>query len=116
MRDTPATNPLPVCSRSPRRIAEMRKLLIALGLLAAVAFTTPRPAEAGVSVSIGLPGFGIYVPGPPIVYAPPPPVYYAPPAYYAPPVYYRPHYRPYYGRPVYGRPYYGGYRGHRGRY
>ena len=87
----------------------MRKILIGLGLVAVLAFVTPRPAEAYVSVSIGVPGFSFYLPGPPVVYAPP--VYYAPP-YYAPPVYYRPYYRPYYGRPAYGRPYYGGY----GRY
>jgi hypothetical protein len=59
-----------------------------------VALTTPRPADAHVSVSIGVPGFGVYVEGPP-VYVPPPPVCYAPPVYY----------RSYYERPVYGRPY-----------
>ena len=84
----------------------MRKFLIGLALLMAVAVATPRAADAYVSVSIGLPGFGFYIPAPPVLYAPAP-VVYAPPAYYAPPVYYR----SYYPRPVYyGRPYYGGYR------
>ena len=77
----------------------MRKFLIGLALLMAVAVATPRAADAYVSVSIGLPGFGFYIPAPPVVFAPP--------AYYAPPVYYG----SYYPRPVYyGRPYYGGYR------
>jgi hypothetical protein len=92
----------------------MRKILIGLALLMVVAVATPRAADAYVSVSIGLPGFGFYIPAPPVVYAPAPPVVYAPPAYYAPPVYYR----SYYPRPVYyGRPYYGGgYRYGRGGY
>jgi len=87
----------------------MRKFLIGLALLMAVAVATPRAADAYVSVSIGLPGFGFYVS---------PPVVYAPPAYYAPPVYYRSYYpRPvYYGRPYYGGGYGGGYRYGRGGY
>ena len=82
----------------------MRKLLIALGVLAAVILVRPAPASAHFSLSIGLPGFGFFVSDPV-----PPPVVYAPPVYYpyAPPVVYRSYgYRPVYG---YG---YGGY-GHR---
>ena len=84
----------------------MRKLLFGLGLLMTVAVMTPRTADAYVSVAIGLPGFGLYVPAPPLVYAPPVSVYYAPPVYYRPPppVYYRP--APIYSPPP-GRIYYG---------
>ena len=80
-----------------------------LPVLAVMALATPRPADAHFSLSIGLPGFGIFVHEPV-----PPPVAYAPPAYYQPPVvYYRPapvFYPYYHGR---GR-HYGWYR--HGRY
>jgi len=66
----------------------MRKALLGLGMLAAVALIVPRAADAHVSVGIGLPGFGFFV-GPP-AYAPP--VYYAPRAYYPPRVVYAPRY------------------------
>ena len=62
----------------------MKKLLLPLGVLAALLFATPSKADARVVLSFGLPGFGFAV-------APlPPPV-----------VYYRP--RPFHGRPVYFR-------------
>ena len=89
-------------------------VLAALGLLGAVALVRPAPADAHVSFSIGIPGFGVFVNAPP-----PPPVVYAPPAYYYPPpvaYYYRP--APvFYGRWGHGwhRGWYG--HGHRwGRY
>jgi hypothetical protein len=90
----------------------MRKMLIALGLFAALMVATPRTASAHVGISIGLPGFGlaIGVPTPPVFVAPPVvygPTYYAP-AYY--PTYYggyRGYYGGYYGRGYYGRGYYG---------
>jgi hypothetical protein len=75
------------------------------------------PANAGVHVSIGIPGiFGFWAPG--YYYAPPPAAYYGPYAYYGHgPGYYG---RGYYGRRYYNRGYYGrGYYGHRydhGRY
>ena len=82
----------------------MRKLLLGLALLATIALAAPRSADAYVSVSIGVPGFGLYVAGPPVYVPPPPPVYYAPPVYY----------RGYYPRPVYGRPYWHDRGRHRG--
>ena len=88
----------------------MRKVLLGLGLLAAVALTIPRQADAHVSVSIGFPGFGFFVSGPPVLYAPP--VAYAPPVY-APPVYYAPYYRP---RVVYAPPCFHDRGWHRGWY
>jgi hypothetical protein len=72
----------------------MKKALLALGLLGAVALARPAPADAQFSLSIGLPGFGLFVAppfvAPPVAYAPAP-VYYPPPAFYPPPVafYYR---------------------------
>jgi hypothetical protein len=78
----------------------MRKLLVVLGLVATAALFTPRPAAADFALSIGLPGFGLFIHDPL-----PPPVVYAPP-----PVYYRPYaYRPYPVAPVHYR---GGW-GHR---
>jgi hypothetical protein len=81
------------------------KLLLAFGVLAATALTRPATADAHFSLSIGLPGFGVFVQEP---Y--PPPVVYAPPVYYpyAPPVAY--YYRP---APVFRRGWYGRGR-HRG--
>lgn len=72
----------------------MRNLLLGLGLAVAVPLVAPRGADAHVSVAVGLPGLGVLVGGPPVVYASPPP------GYYAPPVYYRS-----YPRVVYGQPY-----------
>jgi hypothetical protein len=75
----------------------MKKILLALGLLGAVALARPEPAAAHVSFSLGLPGFGLFInePGPPVVYAPPPVYYgYGPPAVaYRPGPYYYPAYR-----------------------
>jgi len=90
----------------------MKKALLALALLAAVMLAMPERADAHFSLSLGLPGFGLFISEP----GPSPVAYYPPPAYYAPPVYYRPYYRPFYGsyhRAYYGRPgchRYGGYR------
>jgi hypothetical protein len=92
----------------------MKKSLLALALLSAVALAMPARAHADFAFSLGLPGFGLFIndPGPP-------PVAYAPPVYYGPPAYYRPYYRPYYGAyagyPGRGRPCgrYGRYRGWR---
>jgi hypothetical protein len=108
----------------PRRQKMMRKTTIGLLMLAAATVAVPaRPADAHVSVAIGLPGFGIFVGGPPVVYGPPvayapPPVVYAPPpvVYAPPPVAYGPTYYP---RPAYyGYGYGYGYRPgwHRGWY
>jgi hypothetical protein len=86
------------------------KLLLSLGLVGALAIARPAPAEAHFSLSIGLPGFGVFVQEP---Y--PPPVFYAPPVYYPPPVaYYRPVPVFYHGyRNAYrGRGYHRGWRGH----
>ena len=91
----------------------MKKLLVAFALVAGLALVRPAPADAHFSLSIGLPGFGVYVQDPfpaPVVYAPP--AYYRPPVAYYPPVpaYYRgyPRYRhrchgPRYGGDRYGR-------------
>jgi hypothetical protein len=95
----------------------MKKTVLALAVLGAVAVAAPDPAAARASVFLGLPGFSLF-PGPPAYYAPP--TYYAPPAYYAPPpVYYAP--PPFVGRPYapayYRRPYYRPYWGpRRGRW
>lgn len=95
---------------------------IALGIAAATALAGTAQAHGGVgwSVTLGAPGFGVYVPAP-VVVAPPPvygpavvigaaPSYYAPPpVYYGPARYYA---RPYYAvrpAPVWVRP---GYRPH----
>ena len=71
----------------------MKKLLSTLALLAGLALVGPAPAAADFSLSIGLPGFGLFVhdPYPPQAFYPPPPAFYpAPPVYYRPPVaYYR---------------------------
>jgi hypothetical protein len=87
----------------------MRKMLIALGLFAALMVATPRVASAHVGISIGLPGFGL------AIGLPTPPIFFAPPVVYGP-TYYAPAYGTYYGG-YYGRPYYGGYygRGYYGR-
>ena len=42
----------------------MKKLLVALALVAAVALAKPAPADAHVSLSIGLPGFGLFLGAP----------------------------------------------------
>jgi hypothetical protein len=89
----------------------MKKVVLALGLLAAVALAVPGRAEAHFSLAIGLPGFGFFfgAPTPPVVYAPPPVVYAAPAPVYAAPV---PFYPPavVYAAPsvrfAYGHPYY----------
>ena len=104
----------------------MLKALIGLMMVAAVGLITPRPAAAHVSVSIGLPGFGLFIGGPPLAYAPPfvaygpsvayaPPIAYAP-TFYAPPVVFGASYAPVYGGGYYrrGYGYQGGY-GYRGR-
>ena len=71
----------------------MRKALLGLGILAAVAVMAPRPADAHVSISFGLPGF-VFEAGPPVVYGPPvyAPRYYAPYPYYRSRVFYGPRY------------------------
>ncbi len=64
----------------------MRKVMLVALLLGTLSGVfRPTPAAAHVSVSIGLPGFHLFV-GRPFG----PPVVYAPPVYYAPPVVYRP--------------------------
>jgi hypothetical protein len=89
----------------------MRKMVFALGLLAAVALAAPSRAHADFSFAIGLPGFFGVFGGPP--YYGPPAVVYAPPVPYYPPVVYRPYYRPYYAPPYYAYGY-RGWDGHRG--
>ena len=87
----------------------MKKVLLALGVLAAVAMVAPSPARADFSLSIGLPGFGLFIQDP----LPPPPVYFAPPyprPYYRAP---RPYYYPRYYHRGYG-PRYGYNRRYRG--
>ena len=84
----------------------MKKIVVALGLLAAVALFRPAPAAAHVAVSIGVPGFGLFIGAPPVAYAPPP-VYYAPPVVYpAGPYYYPTYYRPWRSWPAH-RSWYG---------
>jgi len=86
----------------------MKKIVVALGLLAAVALFRPAPAAAHVAVSIGVPGFGLFVGAPPVAYSPPP-VYYAPPVVYpAGPYYYPTYYRPWRSWPAHR-----GWYGHR---
>lgn len=74
-----------------------------IGLLALLATALAAPGSAsahGVSVSIGLPGFGFYFGAPARpAYAAPPYFYYSPPVVYGPPAYYFP--RRYYPAPVY---------------
>ena len=65
----------------------MKKVVLALGLFAAVALAAPAPAHASFSFGIALPGFGLSVHEPcgrPYAYAPAP-GYYQPPAVYYPP-------------------------------
>jgi hypothetical protein len=88
----------------------MRRVLMAMVVLAGALLAGPGPAAARVSLWFGYPGVSIYA-GPPVVPVPPvavaPPYYYG--AYYAPPppVVVAP---PYWRRPYYG---YGPvYRGH----
>jgi hypothetical protein len=73
----------------------MKKMVFALGLLAAVALAAPSAARADFSFAIGLPGFFGVFGAPPC--ARPPAVVYAPPVPYYPPVGYRSYYRPYHG-------------------
>ena len=85
----------------------MKKMVFALGLLAAVAFAAPARAHADFSLSIGLPGFfGVF--GVPPCHRPPA-VFYGPPVPYYPPVVYR----PYYGHRGGDRGHHRGWRGHR---
>jgi len=79
----------------------MRKMLIALGLFAALMVATPRTASAHVGISIGLPGFGL------AIGLPTPPIFFAPPVVYGP-TYYGAAYPTYYGGGYYGGGYYGG--------
>ena len=97
----------------------LRKLAIGSAAAAFIAVagivSGSAPANAGVHVSVGIPGFfGFWAPG--YYYAPPPPVYYRPYASYRPYAYYRPrYYAPrYYARGYYGRRYYA--HDHDGRY
>jgi hypothetical protein len=94
----------------------MRKMLIALGLVAAATLAMPHPASAHVGISIGLPGFGLFIGAPaPAYYGP---AYYRP-AYYGPAYYGGGYYRrAFYGRPFSGRGFHGrgGRGGHRGRW
>jgi len=68
----------------------MKKMVFALGMLAAAAFASPARAHADFSFAIGLPGFFGVFGGPPCHR--PPAVVYAPPVPYYPPVVYRPYY------------------------
>jgi len=88
----------------------MKKALLALGLLGAVALA---PATASAEFSLAIPGLRLQIgptwPG----YAPPPAVYVPPPVYYAPPpVVYAPRYGYGYGWGYRGRGWNRGY--HRG--
>lgn len=90
------------------------KGLVTVGLLAGLlAFAAPRPAQAGVHVSVGLPGFGAVVttgPGYYGGYYPYPAYHYGPPVFVHGPAYYpRARYRSY----GYSRPYYRPVRHHR---
>jgi hypothetical protein len=68
----------------------MKKMVFALGLVAAVALAAPARAHADFSFAIGLPGFfGVFGGRP---FYGPPPVVHAPPVPYYPPVVYRPYY------------------------
>ena len=66
----------------------MKKLLLAAVALGAVTLARPAPADAHFSLAIGLPGFGLFVQEPAVVYTAP--VYYRPPVHYAPAYYPRP--------------------------
>jgi hypothetical protein len=93
----------------------MRKAILALGLLLSVGMLAPCAARAGgVSVAIGLPGFGLFVGGPPVVVAPPPVAFVPPPVVYGASVYAAPVYLRPYGRPYYGRRFHGGRGWHHG--
>lgn len=94
----------------------MKRLLAAVAALVLVGLATPRPAAAGFAVSVGGPGFGVFVGRPagpvaPPIFTAPPPAYYIP-YYYAPPAYV---YGSVYGPSCYRQPYFrGGYYGARG--
>lgn len=66
-----------------------------LGAALAVLLSATMPAQAQVSIGLGIGGFAA---PPPVIYAPPPPAYYPPP----PPVYYPP-VTGYYSYPYYGQ-------------
>lgn len=70
---------------------------IALGAVGALALAGGAQAHGGVrwSVTVGSPGFGVYVPAPVVI---------VPPPIQAPPLFIDP--APYYGAPYYGVPYY----------
>ncbi len=97
----------------------LRKFVLGSAAAAVIAVagiaSTSAPAEAGVHVSVGIPGFfGLWAPG---YYYAPPPAYYGPYGYYAPPpAYYRPRYgaRRYYAPRRYRAPYHR--YSYRGRY
>ena len=63
----------------------MKKVVLALGFVAALALATPAPAHANFSLGIALPGFGLFVHEPCRRPAYAPPVYYQPPTVYYPP-------------------------------
>ena len=100
----------------------LKKLLIgstATLALGAALLATPRDAQAGVSVGIGIglpfPGVVFGAPLPPPVVVGPPVVYGPPPVVYGPPAYWGPRYgRAVYARyPVrYGRPHWRGHHRH----
>ncbi len=76
--------------RNPVRVAKVAAVALCatVGLLLATP-STPAQAHVSVSVGIGVPGVPVYAPAP---------VYYPRPAYYPRPVYYGPAYYP---RPIY---------------
>jgi hypothetical protein len=87
----------------------MKRILAVAALAAVVVVGGTRPADARVSIGIGIPGvvFGAPVYGGPAYYPyPPPPHYYS--SYYGPTYYY--------GPPVVGGAYFGGRFGHRHRW
>jgi len=95
-----------------KKIAKLALGALMLAGTAATVGTTPANAGVSVGIGIGVPAYPVYAAPPPVYYAPPPPpvVYAPPPVVYAPPPvvvggYYGYH-RPYYRHGYYGRPYY----------